>query len=74
MQLKIRPWLVKGKEKERGRKRKGTVDATCTADGGRGLHNDQSLHGGPIPLVLSLSLSLSLSLQVVEFLMRLEIH
>ena len=75
MQLKIQPWLVKGKEREQGRKRRGTVDTICTADarwwtklawqtadGGQSLHGDQSLHGGPIPLVLSLSLSSSLSL------------
>ena len=67
MQLKIWPWLVRGKERERERKRKGTVDngwwtelARWTADDGQSLHGDQSLHGGPIPLVLSLSLSLSL--------------
>ena len=69
MQLKIRPWLIRVKERERGRKRRGTVDTACTIDGGwctelawrtandeRSLHSDQSLHSGLIPLVLSLSL------------------
>ena len=34
--------------------------AQQTTNGGQSLHDDQSLYGGPIPLVLSLSLSLSL--------------
>ena len=62
MQLKIWPWLVRGKERERERKRKGKMDnGWWTADDGRSLHGDQSLHGGPIPLVLSLSLSLRIA-------------